>query len=1153
MQWSMVEIEDLKGKVYTGDAASDFVLDKIKTTVIVKNFSEGKFSITVNRQHFVKPDDVCRELSDGLEGKVKRVTVSGINTEFTTIFLPNRAIVNPINIAPKYTLTLELGDIDALFEPIAKKDKPWEDKGVKQRLQVLGYLYTPLEHPGNNAAGEYKHSRACWEYYKRVHKEGDRNISDTEALDKLKREIEGNLITENFPKSGEIFPKSKLPAPHTFAAIRFPGGYCTTKSPVSGLRAGDHFFNKSNLSSAPEKYDFRIGDRRSDIEKLVFEENEMFGKFPLIANVTAEWPDGRIEPVAGVPVYFQLVMPNVLEPANRFCAKEAPDKVMDYSFDPGAFNAWQKDAPPKISKRVKVKDEERGADGNIIKEAEFTYEDFTPSQEAWIQAKKIASDLAKEAENNGEAEIAKQREEEKSQIEAIAEEIKNNSAARKSRDDLQKEYDQYIKENLDPNLESRLTQAISEESVIRASEPQKKPELFVKNVEKRAAAANADEATKTKARTMRAEYDESLRIYNDWEEKSNAAATKRDQAQAALNEAKSRLKFGKQAELNAAKEKLSQTTVPRNPMSVLETYHQKVLTTAKKERETILDQQTLPEDTKAIINYIFGEAGKLVSPYSAFNIKIYPENVLSVREINDPLTSTAKSAEASSQSTLYRFLLANHGDNPEMQTEIPGVGQKLFIKNLLAEEQEKMDADNPQRRNAPKKYGGRADLPVDGNIFEIQNRVRFNEGHLNFGTLPVAAKGAEKHSVKAETNDKGFAGAVFTPTQCGGDTYRIRVFIDPEWLKPKATGQVHLTVAETGTFVVWRNIRINRYLQLKNPKANFSPLLNETLKTGKFKPNRNPAHEKMRLDTDVVNLSLLPGNDTEPRAYAPVDVLQIPKDNKTRYRPIAVKPVPLENQLNWAYCELIADNLGIEPLSQEEREAALALGLAALQKFWTFSKRIDWKGVVYHDDSSPFLCNFLSFDQYKKMYDRFRAYPGVWPEFDPSDEAEMTAIEQGLQWFYEAMMEYFAGGGVLPGITVIQVPRADTWDLNACDVKTTVTSGYGTGSRGFYISHTEGVYHEVFHIYPATSNAIHEIGHVLALAHQPPAGADIEEAHQDPVKQPFKRPKPEQCVCVMSYSGCYGDLCGKCLMSLRGWAQTHTNNLYDDVKQAEAK
>src|SRR5262249_51534747 len=153
---------------------------------------------------------------------------------------------------------LELGDLDALFEPVGS-GTPENSVGLRQRLQVLGYLYTPFGHPSI-----VEHTRRCWAYYKTVHNEPN----DARAKALLVRELKGNLLTLAFPTSGQILAPSRLPRPYSdhqaeeFAAIRFPGGYTTTTHTVSKLNGGDHELNNHQKSNVPAKYQLEIGGKR---------------------------------------------------------------------------------------------------------------------------------------------------------------------------------------------------------------------------------------------------------------------------------------------------------------------------------------------------------------------------------------------------------------------------------------------------------------------------------------------------------------------------------------------------------------------------------------------------------------------------------------------------------------------------------------------------------------------------------------------------------------------------------------------------------------------------------------------------------------------------------------------------------------------------
>jgi hypothetical protein len=226
-------------------------------------------------------------------------------------------------------------------------------------------------------------------------------------------------------------------------------------------------------------------------------------------------------------------------------------------------------------------------------------------------------------------------------------------------------------------------------------------------------------------------------------------------------------------------------------------------------------------------------------------------------------------------------------------------------------------------------------------------------------------------------------------------------------------------------------------------------------------------------------------------------------------------------------------------------------GIRAFDACGKSSKRIKWDKLLVKDFKSPFLVNLRGTKHYNKLLTKAEMITG--DKYYDKDKAkwEMKAYKpitdddggwfgECLNNFIEAMCEYLADGGVVPGLTIVQIPRGDTWDQFAADgvCASPITSGYGTASRAAFLSWTDGKYKDSF-IYPATSNCLHEVGHVLGLCHQFAGGGYIDSAHQKAIETPFKKPEGEDCVCVMSYSGCYGDFCGKCLLSLRGW-KTHT-------------
>ncbi|MCA9710954.1 MAG: hypothetical protein KDK70_34250, partial [Myxococcales bacterium] len=488
------------------------------------------------------------------------------------------------------------------------------------------------------------------------------------------------------------------------------------------------------------------------------------------------------------------------------------------------------------------------------------------------------------------------------------------------------------------------------------------------------------------------------------------------------------------------------------------------------------------------------------------------------------------------------YLLGQRLARATHQAEITGVGQRRYMERLEAANALQLPGD-PQRCNAPAQdYGGKAGAGI-GAVFEL--------GASSMGLAAVTDPNAtdHPHAVRCVANANGYAGVVFTPSHLGGDRYRLRVYVDPQWIADQAPGQ-NLADRRTGTFVVWRNIRLHKYLQLPAPQAvgtAMSAELQTTLDWGDthavmhWRPNNQHSDNfaKMHLDSALTALDVFPQPRPEPR-YDAVPTSVVTQTNEVpvrrHYRPVSFVPDGFAKQFKRAFCELIDDSSGrAEVITRQELRDALVVGKRSWDNSGRLNKRIHWASLIIDDDTSPFLLTFRSFDEYNRIVANLNLQV-QYPALDMGDTERAT---EAMQAMVEGMLEHFADGGVLPGITLVHVPRGQTWDFRALNLASPITSGYGTASRAFWLSHTDAVYHGDFHIYGATSNAIHEVGHVLGLCHQPPAGGDIADAHQPGLIDPFLKPNDDQVVCVMSYSGCYGDYCGKCLLQLRGWASAH--------------
>jgi hypothetical protein len=918
---------------------------------------------------------------------------------------------------PTYVLELSLGDVDTMFEPMGGGD-PWTDLGVKQRLQALGYLYTPLTHPAIAA-----HARRCFAYYKRVRDAAEGGPQGNDELKtQLQREIRGNLVTAVLPESGTILATSRLPGSRALGAIRFPGGYCVTRSPTSTRVGGDHVLNASVASNPGEDYEFRIGDPRHLNENKVFTDNLTVGRFPLVANVVRRWPDGRTLPAADAPVLFKLVDPQAIPPDSPLAAPPLPNKVMNYALD---GLAWVDDTRPGTH------------DGNKGLNAE-----------EWKAIHRIA----------------------------------HAAHTAHAADDMQAQTlaDQWV----DTWAAGAATTLAAVQAWWVAGAPYPRMRFTVLDplnfgrLEGKLAVAFADGPKPTGP------------LFN--------ALTDPEWAAFKVLAARALADNGNDPALAAP--------VARG---WLRTWH--------------------------AANVSWTE----VSPFWG-----------NQHELPYPMLRPTFVAKAKER---VGYILAQRLVYDGRATEVSNIGQKRFMDRLMATIEAAADPKDPQRWNAPEAdHGGRGGAAITKIFDTAARQARFHSGaahgDLALATLPGDAR-THPHAVQAIANARGYAGVVFEPSRCGGDRYRLCAYIDPLWLKRKGASSTSVR-AHSGTMVVWRNIRINRYLRLPNPhptpmSAGLQALLDYG--TGHPQPAWNPndtttaSFTLMRLGTAMIDLDVFPEEQPEDE-YAAVPgpvAASAPggKPTHMRYRPVAVVPTGFATQFRRAWCELIDDAGAIETMSRDLLRETLAVGTAAWDASGQFAKRVDWPTLVLDDPTSPFLMTLRSFAEYNAL--RLVNFDGTKQGTHPALSNATDDPEKALYAMAEAMLEHLAGGGVLPGITIVQIPRGSTWDFRALDIKTTITSGYGTASRAFWLSHTRGVYHGDFWAYSATANALHEVGHVLGLCHQPPAGADLEPAHQSPIMEAFQTPTAEQTVCVMSYSGCYGDYCGRCILQLRGWASSH--------------
>ncbi|MCL5270484.1 MAG: peptidoglycan-binding protein [bacterium] len=177
----------------------------------------------------------------------------------------------------------------------------------------------------------------------------------------------------------------------------------------------------------------------------------------------------------------------------------------------------------------------------------------------------------------------------------------------------------------------------------------------------------------------------------------------------------------------------------------------------------------------------------------------------------------------------------------------PTADHAEYIKKVRqADNQADATAEKPQLCNASKSVGGKRDCDISGdnpveNIFEIltedggcrlgfhkadpknadafkkSRRTALEPNRERRDYNPAAKTDVVKNAVRAQSNDDGEAGVIFMPSRCGGDRYRIRAFVGPGTLDSDGTeiGMSH--IVETGSLVVWRMVRVARFMEQKGP------------------------------------------------------------------------------------------------------------------------------------------------------------------------------------------------------------------------------------------------------------------------------------------------------------------------------------------------
>ncbi len=546
-------------------------------------------------------------------------------------------------------------------------------------------------------------------------------------------------------------------------------------------------------------------------------------------------------------------------------------------------------------------------------------------------------------------------------------------------------------------------------------------------------------------------------------------------------------------------------------------------------------------------------------------VRPFAEDALSHNEADDAVRTAARDVAVNAADLAWRPFVrevmataatVSAANQPpyEKGTDDDPYGPRRFLKDAKENQDAVEDAD-PQKDNVDKKYGGRRGLPVEGEgtgdnfkpgVFEVGKErqglhSKRSDKHADYGDLPVAGaveptterndagEEVKKHAyaVAARTNDKGMAGVIFTPSRIGGDCFKIRAYVGPESLEFAGDDRTG-PVTETGTMVVWRNIRLGRYLRLEiPPQVGVSAAVTDMWTNSTTTTNTIARMwRRYRLADGMGTI------DADPVMAANLPKRTNGADNLKYYRPVDVDVLQLEEQYNRCYCEFIIDARDYpEAMTDAVLADAITAAQEAAKESGEVAKVVDWNTLLFHDFTSPVMLNIREWNHYNTLI-----AAGPVPKPPDLTAGDMASVRTALsQHAAYALMESFSGGGVLPGLTIVHAARGDSWDKVGNPGSALFTSGRGMASRGCFLLYTNSTYRAGTFCYNLTANTAHELGHVLIRQHQrpDPGNGDI-DTHQAATGRGVT-PASDTCVCIMSYRGCYGEYCGRCGLALRGW------------------
>jgi hypothetical protein len=487
-------------------------------------------------------------------------------------------------------------------------------------------------------------------------------------------------------------------------------------------------------------------------------------------------------------------------------------------------------------------------------------------------------------------------------------------------------------------------------------------------------------------------------------------------------------------------------------------------------------------------------------------------------------------------------------------------------------------ADNPQVDNCHETVGGKRKTgnKVDGSdvrdiLFKMGKVAGFSDAYENSSgdMLPdppvkrapdpdplfeevEAAGDGHPHAVKTKTNDDGEAGVLFMPSRCAGDRYRIRAYIGPATLAGEGSdGEGERAVrVETGTFVIWRTVRLSRWLQQELTNAN--QLHSDVVKLMTL-DRGEPLHggANPNLDDKIWSANLF---KAQAKAANPdKGKIELPKLDLDTVNTGAVG-TPFDGlRVSYArgFCEFEPDpGVGVELLTNDEWTAAITSALddakdVGQPTLGGKAAQLDLDILFFREAGHPNIAvtNGFTFPgRPPGAYDTKRGGTGQLTAGTAANKLDFArAIDRIFSnYIFPGFMRYVGRNGYLPGLTGVQA--LGLTNLEKCSVATIRgmgAIGWAKHYNGAFVGRGKGTFPTNIAGPPVdfgyTSTTLHEFGHCLFKVHAQGGGAGgVRLAWHDSGNH-VQNNATKHGTCVMSYRACEGMYCSRCLFQLRGW------------------